>query len=236
MERRLIVNADDFGLSEGVNRGVLRAYSDGILTSASLLVRSPAARDGVRSAGDLDLGLHLDFGEWAFRDGAWIALYERASLADPNQVAAEARTQLKMFLEMTGKTPTHLDSHQHVHMQEPALSVAKQMAEQLAVPLRGCSPRVHYCGDFYGQSGRGDPHPEGVSVKSLVEILAKLRPGVTELACHPGVDAGLASAYAWERSLEVKTLCDSRIRETIVEQRIQLSTFADLLYSGGVKC
>jgi predicted glycoside hydrolase/deacetylase ChbG (UPF0249 family) len=236
MERRLIVNADDFGLSEGTNRGILRAHSDGILTSASLLVRCPAARDAVRSAGDLDLGLHLDFGEWSFRDGAWIALYERASLADPHQVSAEARTQLKMFLEMTGKTPTHLDSHQHVHVQEPALSVAKQMAKQLAVPLRRCSPRVHYCGDFYGQSGRGDPHPEGVSVNSLIGILANLGPGITELACHPGEDAGIASTYSWERSLEVKTLCDPRIRQTIAEHRIQLSTFADLLYSGGVKC
>jgi chitin disaccharide deacetylase len=236
MERRLIVNADDFGLSEGVNSGILRAHSHGIVTSASLLVRFPAAEDAVRSAEGLDLGLHLDFGEWAFQGGAWIALYERASLADRSQVAAEARSQLRLFLEMTGKTPTHLDSHQHVHMQEPVLSVATEMAEQLSVPLRGCSTKVRYCGDFYGQSGRGDPHPERVSVNAFMDILLKLPSGVTELACHPGQDAGLASPYAWERSLEVKSLCDPRIRAAIIEHSIQLTTFADLLYSGGVKC
>src|SRR5437764_15380237 len=77
--RSLIVNADDFGLSEGVNRGILRAFDDGIVTSASLMVRQPAAASAAGEAAlrpELSVGLHLDLGEWVFRNGSWETVYE----------------------------------------------------------------------------------------------------------------------------------------------------------------
>src|SRR5206468_10377269 len=73
--RYLIVNADDLGYSHGVNRGILEAHSSGIVTSASLMVRWPATTDAVLAARDcpgLSLGLHLDLGEWACRNGQWV--------------------------------------------------------------------------------------------------------------------------------------------------------------------
>ena len=72
--RFLIVNADDFGLSPGVNRGILETHERGILTAASLMVRAPAAAEAAAAAHDhprLSVGLHLDLGEWICRDGAW---------------------------------------------------------------------------------------------------------------------------------------------------------------------
>ena len=65
--RYLIVNADDFGQSRGINRGITEAHEQGIVTSASLMVRWPAAPEAAayaRSHGSLSLGLHFDFGEW----------------------------------------------------------------------------------------------------------------------------------------------------------------------------
>ena len=64
--RNLIINADDFGLSRGVNRGIIEAAEKGILTSASLMVRQPAAIEAgeyARSEG-IGVGIHLDLGEW----------------------------------------------------------------------------------------------------------------------------------------------------------------------------
>ena len=63
--RHLIVNADDFGLSAGVNRGIVEAYDNGIVTSASLMVHKPAAAQAAalaRSRPSLGLGLHIDIG------------------------------------------------------------------------------------------------------------------------------------------------------------------------------
>jgi predicted glycoside hydrolase/deacetylase ChbG (UPF0249 family) len=228
MERRVIINADDFGLSEGVNHGILRAHREGILTSASLMVRAPAAMDAVQRAGRIDLGLHLDLGEWVFRDGEWITLYERAPLEDEKALEREVHYQLQEFQRLTGKTPTHLDSHQHVHLQEPLQSIAWRMAKQLSAPLRGCNADVLYCGSFYGQSGRGEPCPEAISAKALIELLTRLPPGVTELGCHPGEDDQLDSTYVRERFVEVGVLCDPRVRQTLVDENIRLSTFVDV--------
>jgi len=228
MQQILIVNADDFGQSEGVNRGILRAHHEGILTSASLMVRWPAAEHAARNAGQLDLGLHIDLGEWACGDGQWCARYERVSMDDPWAVEAEVRFQLAEFRRLTGRMPTHIDSHQHVHLHEPAFSVAKRLADELSVPLRACTPNVRYCGSFYGQSETGAPCPAAIGVAALVHLLGELRPGVTELCCHPGEDAQLDSTYCRERIQEVEVLCRPEMRAAIEVQGIRLITFADV--------
>ena len=228
MERLLIVNADDFGQSEGINRGILRAHREGIVTSASLMVRWPAAEEAAARAGDLALGLHIDLGEWMCRDGQWTALYERVSLDNAQSIETEIRWQLDEFHLLTGKRPTHIDSHQHVHLQDPVCTVAKQIADELAVPLRRCTPAIRYCGSFYGQSSDGTACLEAISLGSLTDLLKRLELGVTELACHPGEDKELDSQYRQERFHEVEVLCHPQIRHTIAMEQIRLCTFADL--------
>src|SRR5215210_6058372 len=96
-DRFLIVNADDFGQSPGVNRGVIAAHERGIVTSASLMVRWPAAAEAAayaRARPGLSVGLHVDLGEWVYRDGAWAARYEVARADDRAAVAAELARQL----------------------------------------------------------------------------------------------------------------------------------------------
>jgi hypothetical protein len=65
---------------------------------------------------------------------------------------------------------------------------------------------VRYCGGFYGQTGRGAPLPELISVERLLEFLAALPPGVTELGCHPGEGNDLDTMYGTERAVEVQVL------------------------------
>src|SRR3954452_18614047 len=115
MERILIVNADDFGQSAAITRGIVRAHEQGIVTSTSLMVRCPAAADAVKHAGGLDLGLHIDLGEWTYRHNEWIAVYERVEMEERSAVECEIEDQLAEFQRLTGKIPSHLDSHQHVH-------------------------------------------------------------------------------------------------------------------------
>jgi chitin disaccharide deacetylase len=230
-DRYLIVNADDFGLSDGVNRGILQAHRHGIVTSASLMVRSPAAVEAVAIARDfpsLSVGLHLDLGEWAYRDGEWTQLYKIGDVEDPIAVTSEVRRQLDQFYELTGRTPTHLDSHQHVHRQEPVASAMLAVAAELTIPLRHYTPEVRYSGAFYGQTTKGDPLPEMLGVDSLIGILTELLPGTTELGCHPGFDDELDTMYCLERRQEVRTLCDDRIRRALAEFKIELRSFNDL--------
>ena len=230
--RYLIVNADDFGQSPGVNRGIITAHERGIVTSASLMVRWPASSEAAAYAQEhprLSVGLHVDLGEWACKDDVWSPVYEVTATDDAAAVRAEVARQLVEFCRLLGRPPTHLDSHQHVHRQEPVRSVLADFAGELGVPLRHFSRLVTYCASFYGQTSKGMPYPHGISVPWLLEVLMSLPAGITELACHPGEGADVDSMYRWERADEVKTLCDPRLPEALAAGEIQLRSFQNVI-------
>jgi predicted glycoside hydrolase/deacetylase ChbG (UPF0249 family) len=230
-QRALIVNADDFGQSDAVNAGVQIAHEQGIVTSASLMVRWPSAAAAVEYAAsaELALGLHLDLGEWTFRQGGWSPVYALVDLHDDEGVLQEVRQQARTFVALVGRPPTHIDSHQHVHQREIVRSAVDAVAHELGdPPIRGRSSTVRYCGAFYGQSDEGASLPEAISVETLVDLLGNLPDGVTELSCHPATAADLDTMYARERVTELRTLCDSRIRHFIEAEGIRLCSFASL--------
>jgi predicted glycoside hydrolase/deacetylase ChbG (UPF0249 family) len=174
------------------------------------------------------VGLHLDLGEWEYRDGGWATVYEVVPGDDAAAVAAEAERQLESFCRLMGRPPTHLDSHQHAHRAEPLRSAAQGMASRLNIPLRHFTPAVRYCGDFYGQGGKGEPLPELITPVALARTVSSLEPGVTELCCHPGDDAALPSAYRDERRVELAALCDPAVRTALAAQSVELISFLDL--------
>jgi predicted glycoside hydrolase/deacetylase ChbG (UPF0249 family) len=234
--RKLIVNADDFGLSPGVNRGIVAAHVYGIVTSTSVMVRWPAAHDAIncaRAFPNISFGLHCDVGEWVFRHGQWEALYQVVQLDDTDAVTAEVKRQLSEFQQLIGRPPTHLDSHQHVHSREPVRSVLVKAATELGIPLRHCEPRIRYCGEFYGQGDQSEPRPSAIDVDALVAVLKRVPEGVTELACHPAEAIDFDSVYRAERIVELQTLCDRRVREALEHDDITLASFANWAAAAG---
>lgn len=228
MARHLIVNADDFGLSAGVNRGIIECAEHGVLTSASLMVHWPAAAEAAAYAKQnhkISVGLHVDLGEWELRDGQWELLYKVVDTENPNAVETEINHQLTEFRRLLGRNPSHLDSHQHVHRNEPARPVMLNLARELGVPLRECHPRIRYCGDFYGQGAEGEHLPDAITVDNLKQILNSLPEGITELGCHPGYDDGLQTPYRLERADEVRVLCDPAIPDYLASLKITLASF-----------
>lgn len=229
--RVLIVNADDFGQSAGINRGIIQAHQHGIVTSTSLMVRWPAAIEAralSRHCPELAVGLHLDFGERFLDAGEWIAHYEVVSVRDRRAVQEEIERQLATFRQLIGRHPTHIDSHQHVHLQEPVRSIVQEKAQELGVPLRRCHPGIQYCGDFYGQGEDGSACHERITIKAMLTLLANLRPGITELCCHPAAFQDLYTMYAAEREQELQVLCDTGIREAIEGLKIELCSYRNL--------
>lgn len=224
-ERILIVNADDFGRSDAINEGVTAAHRSGIVTSASLMVRWPAAVPATAASAGLDLGLHLDLGEWILRDGEWVPVYEVAELDDPAAIEDEVRRQIHAFRDLTGRNPTHLDSHQHVHMREPVTAIARCAAHALGVPLRAQTGGIRYCGSFYGQDRHGNTHPDSISADNLIRLIRAVDPGVTEISCHPARRAEGVGGYDKERPLELMALCDPRVRMTVDDAGVRLASF-----------
>ena len=229
MNRILIVNADDFGRSAGINRGVVRGHTDGIVTSASAMVRWSAAKEAAVIASAhpaLSVGLHLDLAEWVYTEGEWRLVYEVVS-REAASVVRELERQLERFRVLFGREPTHLDSHQHVHRDEPVRSILVETGRRLGIPVRDCTPEIQYRGGFYGQTGKGEPLPDEISVESLLRILRSLEAGVTELSCHPAAEPERESAYAAERPDELRALCDLRVRHAVCERGIELRSFSD---------
>jgi predicted glycoside hydrolase/deacetylase ChbG (UPF0249 family) len=226
--RTLIVNADDLGHSEPVNAGIAEAHEQGIVTSASLMVRRAAAEDAAlyaRTHPRLSVGLHVDLGEWVYRDDeGWIAVYD----VDAAAIEQEVRSQLDAFRSRVGHAPTHLDSHQHVHRREPARSAVLALGETLGIPVRHFDPRIRYCGEFYGQTDRGEPLPDLITPAALVRVLETLPGGITELCCHPASGPVPDSSYDAERGRELVALCDQSVRRAVAECEIRLASFAEL--------
>jgi chitin disaccharide deacetylase len=223
VRRHLIVNADDFGASTGINRGIVEAHQRGIVTSTSLMVNRDAAREAAqlgRANPGISIGLHFEQPDFLDMSGT----------AD---VAAELDRQLDRFRELMGGNPTHLDSHHHVHRAPECAQVFQTAAGELGIPLRELSP-VAYIGGFYAQWEWQVTNLEYVSVEFLEQILrTEVSAEWTELGCHPGyVSDDFSSVYLSEREAEVATLTDARVAETLAELGIDLASYADYAVSG----
>ena len=232
-QRFLIVNADDFGQSPGVNRGIIEAHERGIVTSASLMVRWPAAVEAAAycaRAPALGLGLHVDLGEWRLRAGGLgRRLRARSTSTTPARSRAEIERQLDVFRELAGRDPTHLDSHQHVHLRPELRPLFVAVAERLGAPAARAAPEASATAATSTARARTARRDRTRSVaRPWPAILAALRPGATELACHPARDAELDTMYVAERDREVDTLCAPSIRSAVARLGLHLCSFGTL--------
>lgn len=154
--KQLIVNADDFGRSPGINRGILEAHQRGIVTSTTVMVNYPAAAPGLEralaEAPGLGIGLHItltagrpvsapetvrsllaDGGEFV-HISAWPAQMSRF---EPDHLQREIAAQVDRFISLAGRPPDHLDSHHHAAYLHPdSLRAILEIAAGFGIPMR----------------------------------------------------------------------------------------------------
>ena len=225
MNRRKLVlfNADDLGYSHGINRGIVEAHERGVVTSASMMVNTPATGEAVRLARehpDLSVGLHVNFTNEAQR---------LIDLDDEAACRRELWDQYRRFTDLTGHRPTHLDSHQHVHRHGMRLPLFEELADAEGLPLRD-HPPVVFKGGFYAQWEYGISDPSKVSLADLERILhEELGEGIYEFCCHPGYfDPAFEAVYHLDREHELKTLTDPALPAFLEGEGIRLISFAEL--------
>jgi chitin disaccharide deacetylase len=227
--RTLVVNADDFGATAGINRGVQQAHESGIVTSASLMVQGSASSSAAgyaRARPELSVGLHADLQSCRRRRLPSPLLRSERRLR--SAVTRELSEQLEEFQRLVGGDPTHLDSHHHRHRLAGVQPAFVELASELDVPLRHFAANIRFCGDFYGQDGKGRPQPGAIKPTALVTLLEHLPEGITELGTHPGYPDGLTSWYREERRQEVESLCDPAVMDAIARVGIELISFREV--------
>jgi predicted glycoside hydrolase/deacetylase ChbG (UPF0249 family) len=248
--KRLIVNADDLGRTPGINTGIFEAHERGLVTSATLMVGFPPAEEAaerwLRTPG-IGVGLHValtggrpllpvgDVPSLVDEEGRFPAKPEGLSRARSDEVMAEVEAQLERFRALTGRLPTHLDSHHHSHRLPVVLDALVSLARRHDLPVRKTSAEVGehlhregiatssvFVEDFFG---------DGARLEVLLQILETLMPGTTELMCHPArVDEALRrdSSYVDERERELALLTHPEAIRAVRENRILLTHFGEL--------
>jgi len=219
MTKRLIVTADDFGLTEGVNRAIIHAHTEGIVTSASLMVNGPAVVSAIALAREnptLDIGLHLNLTNKPFAF---------ALNTGKKDLEASIRSQIELAVG-TGLNISHIDGHKHVHVIPAVLSILQRVAPEYGIrALRTMNARTpnlwsllrhnpkratllkqyaFACGAWItwkfssNRPAVGPRHFYGITETGLLDLTAfraiiqDLSPGIHEVMCHPGyVDAEL---------------------------------------------
>lgn len=184
--KELILNADDFGLTKGVNDGILRAFRDGVLTSATLMANAPAFDDAVRCAGanpKLGVGCHLvlaggapvaepkDIPSLVDKHGRLPASLGRfvarvsAGAIRAEDIERELRAQIQK-IRAAGVEPTHVDTHKHTHAHPRVMRVLAKVAQELGIT------RVRKPAEYLSDSWAQMCSESGASVKQFAAVAA----------------------------------------------------------------
>jgi chitin disaccharide deacetylase len=275
-ERLLIVNADDFGLTEGVSRAILDAHHHGIVTSTSALALGSGWACAARwLAGEerLGVGLHCAaVGEdppllsarevptlvdtKGRLDSSWRRFLPRcaAGRVDPDDLRREFSAQLEA-VRAHGVRPTHLDSHQNLHLWPLVRDVLFELGEQEGIRVvritrsaasgvvgrvvrrlaADLEQRCERRGWAYAAASTGLDEAGTLAEPAMLDAIDRLgrTPAATaELATHPGSggDAGLARyrwGYRWHD--EYAALCSPAVRDRVARHGFRLGSFADLV-------
>ncbi|ADH97729.1 chitin disaccharide deacetylase [Salisediminibacterium selenitireducens] len=230
---KFIVNADDFGLSRAVNYGIFDAMTNGVVSSATLMVNMP----GTLHAAELihenklsNIGVHLvltsgrpmtnatsltnENGDFRLSN-RFASELDNGPKLDLDEVEAEWSAQIERFFDIAGH-PHHFDSHHHIHMYEPLAPVVRHLAEKYSLPVRA--------GNRIGVSSVSDDFHDGFYQDAVsIDFFRKLyeqhkhKSGTIEIMSHPAyIDRTLQaySSYQNERLAEFDVLTSHALKES----------------------
>ncbi|KQL41081.1 hypothetical protein AN960_05755 [Bacillus sp. FJAT-25509] len=233
---KLIVNADDFGYSRGINYGIIDAHKNGVVNSATMMMNMPGVSHAVELAKEnpsLQVGIHLvltcgkpllnnvptlvnEKGNFKSRH----EFFENKNIL-LDELEREWTAQIEKFLE-SGLKPTHFDSHHHVHTVPEFLPVVQKLAQKYNLcarrisenALQGIAPFTDvFLHDFYG---------EGVTDDYFDKILTRVQDGQSvEVMCHPG--------YLDHEILNNSSYAKDRVKETLILSAVKLPKGIELL-------
>ena len=245
---KIIVNADDYGYTNGIVDAIVKGHQEGIITSTTVMCNVPDLEYALEKSHlcpDLGFGVHLtltcgkpltEAKSLVDENGNFLKYKEYFSkYVDPQEVENEFSAQIERFIELFGFIPTHLDSHQGahdgvtvlmnkddntLHNYDEIYAIAISLAEKYSLPVRR-SCEYKWIDSFYGEQATDD---------KLIEIFDEAAATNTsiEIMVHPGYcDQELLdkSSYNVYREQELLALCSSKVKEHIKSKGYQLVHF-----------
>lgn len=235
---KVIVNADDFGLTQGGNKAIIESYQHGILTSTTLMATTKFTQEAIQLAKEnpgLGVGVHMvlttqgplldTHKNIANKDGKFCwTINSLDETIDKEEVYREWDAQIASIAKELDIT--HLDSHHHVHLHPALDGIVQRLSEKYKVPFRSertlLPNEVEVNPKFYKQ---------GVTEAFILELFEEKAYDVVDLMTHPAyVDEYLRSisSYTEERFTELQILSDPKLREKAESLGIELISYRDI--------
>lgn len=244
MLKKLIINSDDFGMTEGNTLGTLFCHTDGSLTSTTTMMNMPFAAFALEEAKkhpDLGIGIHfvLTAGQPLLKDlkslvdengnfYKWSTYSSGSHVVDQEELYQEWKAQMELFIKLYGQKPTHIDSHHHVHAVPHHQPVALRLGEEYDLPIRQdkhVDQRYEFAAfkdGFYG---------DDLTVEGFIDMIKSCPEEIAEFMAHPAfLDERLynMSAYGLPRMKEMEILRSPTLKNFLEDNNIQLITYKEL--------
>ncbi|MBP6037886.1 MAG: ChbG/HpnK family deacetylase [Candidatus Saccharimonas sp.] len=206
MNKFLIINADDFGYSHSINKGIIEAVENGIVTSTSVMVDAIAADEAkdLTKYPDISIGLHFE-------------------LKEVVNVEAELERQIEKFVAIVGRQPDHIDTHKRRTTDEGIKEVLEAYAKAHNIPVRNFNAK--HIGSFGVNSS-------DASVAQLKRSIDEATDESNELMTHCGyADDYLRehSSYSEPREQELASICNPSIKQYIADKDLRLINWKQVL-------
>lgn len=244
----LIVNADDFGYSPGINLGIAAAHQEGMLTSTTMMANMPGFEHGVELARqnlNLGIGVHLTLtcGSPVLNDVATLVeknlfhkltYYEEQFSIDAEELYREWEAQIQKIVA-AGIQPTHLDTHHHVNRLSPMKEVFIELAQKHQLPVRNnfeVPETLKTVNKFFMEFDSISQSRDiwkGMTIHNLIQDCLTYE--TVEVMCHPGyLDHVVfeSSSLLDRRVFTVKELQNPSYKEALESHNIQFGTYRDL--------
>ncbi|CFR04627.1 chitin disaccharide deacetylase [Yersinia massiliensis] len=252
MEKLLIVNADDFGLCKGQNYGIIDSFRHGIVSSTTAMMNCTDihhAAELSRQNPALPIGMHfvLTYGRPLTAMPSLVdangllskVLWQRAEAGALNltEIAQELAAQFDQFVAVFGRSPTHIDSHHHVHMLPQIYPLVEAFAREKSVALRidrheaqqhGITLNEPRSTDWFDAGFYGEDLSEQTFLQRL-DLADQQGFRSLEVMCHPAfVDKTLmTSGYCYPRLNELDVLTSSALKQAIKQRGYRLGSYLD---------
>lgn len=246
---KVIINADDLGLCESVNVGILESIKNGVVTSTTILANSVSVEDAIKIAIDnnLDVGIHLaltigkpvcdNHKTIVDNEGNFFNISDidsKIQSFDIEEIRTEFLAQIKKIEEL-GIEITHIDSHHHVHGYEKVAKVVAQIAKERNFKVRPLESNIKILKEYEIKTPErfvAAFYQQNVSVDGLKNILEENKQYDTlEIMCHPsmlGDDINSISKYNEIRYKELEIMCSKEIKQYIENNDVQLIGYKQL--------
>lgn len=139
--RKVIITADDFGVSENINKGIIETFEHGVTSEINLMIHSFGSKEAKQYAKDKELtnlGLHLtlfntDLGEKPFRNGDYVRALNDWSAAE---LIKRIEAEIKDYEDYFGKTPSHINGHKQLHFNPKVIDYVFDYAKKNKIYVR----------------------------------------------------------------------------------------------------